>query len=67
MKIRFCVLLSALIFNVSIFAQSATEVLHNIQKLGVHGTVLYVAAHPDDENTRLLSYLVNEKNTVRVI
>lgn len=61
MKIRFCVLLSALIFNVSIYAQSATEVLHNIQKLGVHGTVLYVAAHPDDENTRLLSYLVNEK------
>lgn len=24
------------------------------------GSVLYVAAHPDDENTRLISYLSNE-------
>src|ERR1700744_3521173 len=24
--------------------------------------VLYVAAHPDDENTRLLAWLVNEKH-----
>jgi len=23
--------------------------------------VLYIAAHPDDENTRLLAYLANEK------
>ena len=25
------------------------------------GTVLYVAAHPDDENTRLISYFSNER------
>ena len=25
------------------------------------GSVLYVAAHPDDENTRLITYLANEK------
>ncbi len=25
------------------------------------GSVLYIAAHPDDENTRLLAYLANEK------
>ncbi len=25
------------------------------------GSVLYVAAHPDDENTRLLAYLANQK------
>ncbi|HRD44643.1 MAG TPA: PIG-L family deacetylase, partial [Ferruginibacter sp.] len=31
------------------------------QKLEVFGTVLYIAAHPDDENTRLLSYLENER------
>ncbi|MBX2939117.1 MAG: PIG-L family deacetylase [Ferruginibacter sp.] len=61
MMIRIGVLLLAMIFNVSIFAQSASSVLHDIQKLAVHGTVLYIAAHPDDENTRLLSYLVNEK------
>ena len=29
--------------------------------LAVVGNVLYVAAHPDDENTRLLSYLVGER------
>jgi LmbE family N-acetylglucosaminyl deacetylase len=27
----------------------------------VLGSVLYIAAHPDDENTRLLSYLASEK------
>ena len=32
-----------------------------IKKLNVLGTVLYVAAHPDDENTRMISYLRNEK------
>lgn len=32
-----------------------------IQKLGVLGTVVYVAAHPDDENTSLISYLANER------
>lgn len=37
------------------------EIYNNIQKLGFLGSVLYVAAHPDDENTRLISYLANEK------
>lgn len=32
-----------------------------IKKLNVLGTVLYVAAHPDDENTRMISYLRNAK------
>ncbi|MEZ4927553.1 MAG: PIG-L family deacetylase [Saprospiraceae bacterium] len=32
-----------------------------IKKLNVLGSVLYVAAHPDDENTRLISYLANVK------
>jgi hypothetical protein len=35
------------------------EILHRIEKLGVVGSVLYVGAHPDDENTRLISYLSN--------
>ncbi|WP_420459289.1 PIG-L family deacetylase [Neolewinella sp.] len=30
-----------------------------IQKLGVVGSALYVAAHPDDENTRMIAYLAN--------
>lgn len=40
---------------------TAGEIYNNIQKLGFLGSVLYVAAHPDDENTRLISYLANEK------
>ena len=32
-----------------------------IKKLNVVGSVLYIAAHPDDENTRLIAYLANEK------
>lgn len=34
----------------------------NLKKLNVLGSVLYIAAHPDDENTRLLGYLAQEKH-----
>jgi len=36
---------------------NAAEVRLAIEKLGVVGNVLYVAAHPDDENIGLLAYL----------
>ncbi len=39
----------------------AGEIKQALKKLNKIGTVLYVAAHPDDENTRLLSYLANER------
>src|SRR5437763_6512343 len=32
-----------------------------IRKLNVLGSVLYVAAHPDDENTRLLAYFSKDR------
>ncbi|MCZ2355388.1 MAG: PIG-L family deacetylase [Bacteroidia bacterium] len=59
-----------LIFTLSflqIFAQNAIEwnsakILNEIKKLNTVGSVLYIAAHPDDENTRLISYLVNERH-----
>lgn len=41
--------------------KNAAEIFKQIQKLNFLGSVLYVAAHPDDENTRLISYLSNEK------
>ncbi|RYD96652.1 MAG: PIG-L family deacetylase [Sphingobacteriales bacterium] len=31
----------------------------SLQKLQRMGTVMYIAAHPDDENTRLITYLVH--------
>ena len=42
-------------------AYTSSELLLQIKKLKVLGSVLYIAAHPDDENTRLLSWLSNEK------
>jgi len=41
---------------------NAVEIYHQIEKLNFLGSVLYIAAHPDDENTKLISYLSNEKN-----
>ena len=39
---------------------SSNEIYEKIQKLNFLGTALYIAAHPDDENTRLISYLSND-------
>ncbi|MGB2088410.1 MAG: PIG-L family deacetylase, partial [Psychroflexus salarius] len=36
------------------------EIYQNLKALNFLGSVLYIAAHPDDENTRLISYLSNE-------
>jgi LmbE family N-acetylglucosaminyl deacetylase len=38
------------------------DIKQDLKKLNVLGSVLYVAAHPDDENTKLLSYLSQEKH-----
>lgn len=40
---------------------NAAEIKQGLEALDVVGSVLYVAAHPDDENTRLLAYLAKEK------
>ena len=40
---------------------STSEIYHAIQKLNFLGSALYIAAHPDDENTRLISYLSNHE------
>ncbi len=61
-------LLSALVFILcSIYGHSqapkklnAVEIHESIKKLNFLGTVLYLAAHPDDENTRMISYFSNE-------
>ncbi|HAJ82101.1 MAG TPA: LmbE family protein, partial [Zunongwangia profunda] len=41
---------------------SASAIYEKIEKLNFLGSVLYLAAHPDDENTRLISYFSNEKH-----
>ncbi len=40
---------------------NAAEIKLNLEKLNVLGSVLYFAAHPDDENTRLIAWLAQEK------
>jgi LmbE family N-acetylglucosaminyl deacetylase len=40
---------------------SSSEILLQLKKLNTVGSVLYIAAHPDDENTRLIANLANEK------
>src|SRR5690606_9031268 len=42
-------------------ALSSAEIHLALRKLNVLGSVLYLAAHPDDENTRLLAYLSKER------
>ena len=69
--LRFCKLLlsSAVFFMLpadSLYAQSpsvasATDIYAQLKKLNVLGSVLYIAAHPDDENNQLLPYLAKEK------
>ncbi|WP_304131922.1 PIG-L family deacetylase [Mesonia mobilis] len=39
---------------------NSSEIFERIQKLNFLGSVLYFAAHPDDENTRLISYFSNK-------
>jgi len=40
---------------------NAAEIKLHLEKLNVLGSVLYFAAHPDDENTRLIAWLAQEK------
>ncbi|NHM07391.1 PIG-L family deacetylase [Flavobacterium sp. CYK-4] len=65
-KLYFTTLVSFLLFGAKTLAQQpskpdAVAIHQQIQKLNFLGSVLYIAAHPDDENTRLISYLSNEK------
>ncbi len=39
---------------------AASKIYHNLQKLNFLGSALYIAAHPDDENQRLISFLANQ-------
>lgn len=62
---KFLLLLTAFL-SLKAFAQTPAfptsgDIYLGIKKLNVLGSVLYIAAHPDDENTRLLTYFSKEK------
>ena len=42
---------------------TSSDIYEGIKKLNVLASVLYVAAHPDDENTRMISYFSNARHT----
>lgn len=63
-KVRFLFLLF-FSFSYILIAQtprkpSSSEIYHDLKKLNFLGSALYIAAHPDDENTGLISYLSNQ-------
>lgn len=65
-KIWFVLLLVFSISQSTLFAQmpesySSGEIYLRLKKLNLLGTVLYVAAHPDDENSSLIAYLSKDR------
>ncbi len=42
--------------------KSSVEIYNQLEKLNFLGSALYIAAHPDDENTALISYFSNHIN-----
>ena len=62
-KIIFTFLLTLLPFSILLaqkpITPASSEIFESVQKLNFLGAVLYIAAHPDDENTRLISYMSN--------
>lgn len=67
----FLLSLLALVLPLALLAQAPFNIrpsdpagiYRDIEKLGVLGTVLYVAAHPDDENTRLIAWFSRHRLT----
>ncbi len=59
------VLLCLILFSLPGFSQfhqpGSSEIKLKLKKLNFLGSVLYVAAHPDDENTRAITYLANDR------
>jgi len=66
MKIIVSSLYLLLLTSTQVFSQApptytSAEILLQLKKLNTLASVLYVAAHPDDENTRLMAYFAKEK------
>jgi LmbE family N-acetylglucosaminyl deacetylase len=66
-RLGFLLAIAILLMSIDVHASpplsqpNAAEIQLALRKLGVVGSVLYVAAHPDDENTNLLAYLSKDK------
>ncbi len=62
MRTFFCILFASFICSNKANAQKpSAEILAQINKLNTVGSVLYIAAHPDDENNSFLPYLTKQR------
>lgn len=61
LRIKFLLIIGFFAVLTTSNGQSSSEIYQRIKKLDILGSVLYFAAHPDDENTTLISYLSLEK------
>ena len=52
----FTLLLNAIIIAQPVGSKNPAQIFSAIEKLNVLGSVLYIGAHPDDENTGVLAY-----------
>lgn len=60
-KVITCILfLCTMVMQAQPQKPTSAEIYHKLEKLNFLGSVLYIAAHPDDENTRLISYLSSD-------
>lgn len=57
--VLFLILLSETVLAQKIYHRG--EISQMLDKLKITGSALYIAAHPDDENTRLIAYLANHE------
>jgi LmbE family N-acetylglucosaminyl deacetylase len=56
------IILTALMSFNGVLSQDGARIYKQLKKLNTLSSVLYVAAHPDDENTRLISLFSNHYN-----
>src|SRR4051812_29949432 len=61
LSVLFTGLISFPLFSQAPARPTSSEMYLSLRKLNVLGSVLYVAAHPDDENTRLITWLSKER------
>ncbi len=59
--VSFFLRLVACTFSQAPQSWTSAEMYQALRKLNILGSVLYIAAHPDDENTRLIAYLSKDK------
>ena len=50
------------LFSAQSVSHSSAEIYDDLLRLQNNTTVMYLAAHPDDENTRVISWLTHEKH-----